>query len=208
MGENALHGLAAELAGHFGKGFRHGCVGLTDLHQADSSLRSVPRGHDDVCPLVLYGVLADDDGVCRSGDEAVDVAGHVHLGNVACLQLPGLPLQGGEVADQLVHRDARGEGNALFYLAALLLLVEKLAGLLLHDLVAHLAQRGYVGILHARLNHLLQGLVHDVTCGAVLRCHVRVAQVADLLVLGLVRHCECVCLGTPCYWPFNGAESA
>mmetsp|Transcript_34523 Transcript_34523/g.103163 ORF Transcript_34523/g.103163 Transcript_34523/m.103163 type:complete len:209 (+) Transcript_34523:464-1090(+) len=97
VGEHALHWLAIELRGHLGKGLRHSGVGLPHLHQSHSCLGSVPSCHDDVRAFVLHGVAANHDSVGCRGNETVDVASHVHLGNIPSLQLSRFTLHWGEV---------------------------------------------------------------------------------------------------------------
>mmetsp|Transcript_1518 Transcript_1518/g.4477 ORF Transcript_1518/g.4477 Transcript_1518/m.4477 type:complete len:401 (+) Transcript_1518:242-1444(+) len=184
--EDALHRLAAVLVRDLGECLGDLRVGVANLDQAQRRLGGVPRALDDVGPLVVDLLLADHDGVGGAGDETVKVARHVDLGHIPILELPRLALQGGEVAHDLVHGDARRERDALLDLAPLaVLLVVELSGLLLDELVAHLAEGGDVGAVLALLDDLLEGLVDDVARGAVLGGDVGAAQVRDLL-LGLV----------------------
>mmetsp|Transcript_163787 Transcript_163787/g.520571 ORF Transcript_163787/g.520571 Transcript_163787/m.520571 type:complete len:216 (+) Transcript_163787:766-1413(+) len=186
MRQNTLHMLAPEVLRDLAEGLGDLRVRVSDLHQTQSRLGAIPSGHDGVRTFVLDLLVADNDGVRGRGDEAIDVTSQVDLGHVAGLQNARLALHGGEVAEDLVHRDARGEGDALLDLLVLDLLVVQLAGLLLHDLVAHLAHRCDVGIGDTCLHDLLQGLLDDVAGRAVLGGHIRVAEVGDLLALGFV----------------------
>mmetsp|Transcript_110718 Transcript_110718/g.217049 ORF Transcript_110718/g.217049 Transcript_110718/m.217049 type:complete len:214 (+) Transcript_110718:667-1308(+) len=189
--QHALQRLAFEVFGNLAEGLGDLGVSVTHLDQPQRCFSCVPRGHDDIRPFVLHRLAADDDGVRSRRDEAVQVASHVDLGDVAGLQGAGLAFQRGIVAAQLVHGNACGERNALLDLLAILpLLVVQLAGLLLQNLVALLANRGDVCIWNAGCHDLLQRLLDDVGGRTILGRHIRIAQVGDLLGFGLVvAHC-------------------
>mmetsp|Transcript_104105 Transcript_104105/g.222418 ORF Transcript_104105/g.222418 Transcript_104105/m.222418 type:complete len:203 (+) Transcript_104105:345-953(+) len=79
MGEHSLHGLAAELTSDLGEGRGDRSVRVAYLDEAQRSLCGIPSRMDDVSPLVLDGLCANDHAVRRCGDEAIDVARHVDL---------------------------------------------------------------------------------------------------------------------------------
>lgn len=109
----------------------HG-VGVTGLDKSGGDLHSVVACLGDVAHFgggedgggVFGG--GDDDGVGGTGYVAVDVAAEVDLDDVSgeqCGGGVGFRLEGGEVTDALVDREADGEGNALLNILAVFLLV-------------------------------------------------------------------------------------
>mmetsp|Transcript_24234 Transcript_24234/g.53813 ORF Transcript_24234/g.53813 Transcript_24234/m.53813 type:complete len:201 (-) Transcript_24234:73-675(-) len=189
--QDALHWFAVELRRHLCEGLCDLGVRVADLDQAQGSLGSVPCRHHHIGTLVFDLVCANDDRVRRSCDETIDVAGHVDLHHIARLDRPRLPLERGIVAHQLVHRNASREGDTLLDLANLVvlafqLLVVQLPRLLFHDLVAQLAKGRNVCLINACLDDSRQRLVDDVARSPVLGRDIRVAEIADLLGLGLV----------------------
>mmetsp|Transcript_70801 Transcript_70801/g.124953 ORF Transcript_70801/g.124953 Transcript_70801/m.124953 type:complete len:217 (-) Transcript_70801:12-662(-) len=198
MRQHALHWLHTEVLGNLCEGLGDLRVRVTNLHQSKCGLCGVPRSVNDICLLVLDLLSSNNDCVSCSSDETIDVACQVDLGDVPGFQLPRLTLQRGEVAQELVHRDASREGYALLYLSArailaaiLDLLVVELACLFFQDFIAQITNSGDVCIRHAGIDHFLQGLVDNITRSTILRRDIWVAQVADLLVLRLVvGHCR------------------
>lgn len=131
VGKNTVEGLAAELLAHGLNLGRELGVLETGLHGLGDGHEGVVSGENNVSSSILGGTT-NDNGVGSDGGVAIEMGTDIDGDDILGLEGNGVLSKGGEMAGDLVDREASGESNTTL-VALSLFLVENLGDLIFDE---------------------------------------------------------------------------